>query len=290
MKQLLLIHGRAQENLDPATLKQSWLDALIAGLGKIGKSLPIPLTDVHFPYYGNTLVDLCDGLTPEKAAAVVYKGEVTNDSERLFAAQFILDIARGFGITDDQAAREEIPLDVTKKGVENWPVVLGFLRALDKVPGVNAEAVSLLTHDVFQYLRQAGVSLVINTGVTAALQDRKETVVVAHSLGSIVGYSILRTLAPSYRVTHFITVGCPLGVTPVKHALEPITRPNNLQGWWNARDPLDVVALRPLDDSIFAAQPIVNKNDVDNFTSNHHGIEGYLSDREVAGWIFDALL
>jgi hypothetical protein len=64
--------------------------------------------------------------------------------------------------------------------------------------------------------------------------------------------------------------------------------------WFNARDPRDVVALYPLTPDHFPvgdeAPGIVDKSDVDNETPNRHGISGYLSDRDVARVIHDALV
>ncbi|MDZ4681096.1 MAG: hypothetical protein SH848_03125 [Saprospiraceae bacterium] len=54
-------------------------------------------------------------------------------------------------------------------------------------------------------------------------------------------------------------------------------------GWFNAYDDRDVVALNPLDKVHFNINAAVyNKNDVKNHTKNRHGIEGYLEDAEVA--------
>ena len=53
----------------------------------------------------------------------------------------------------------------------------------------------------------------------------------------------------------------------------------------------DIVALYPLDgDNFDIDPPIANKTDVDNHTSNQHGIAGYLNDKEVARRIYDALV
>jgi hypothetical protein len=60
--------------------------------------------------------------------------------------------------------------------------------------------------------------------------------------------------------------------------------------WFNAFDPRDAVALYPLDTEHFDVEPsIENKADVRNDTPNCHGISGYLSDKDVARRIYDAL-
>lgn len=72
-----------------------------------------------------------------------------------------------------------------------------------------------------------------------------ETVVVGHSLGSVVAYKLLKEEGPAadWTVPEFITVGSPLGVGPVRKALAPIGHPTVARAWFNALDPDDVVAL-----------------------------------------------
>jgi hypothetical protein len=56
-------------------------------------------------------------------------------------------------------------------------------------------------------------------------------------------------------------------------------------------DERDVVSLYPLDKLYFDIDPEVeNKTNVDNQTSNRHGISGYLSDKDVARRIHEALV
>ncbi len=50
--QLVFVHGRSQEHKDAAALKGTWIAALREGLAKSGLDLPIPETNIRFPYYG----------------------------------------------------------------------------------------------------------------------------------------------------------------------------------------------------------------------------------------------
>lgn len=60
--------------------------------------------------------------------------------------------------------------------------------------------------------------------------------------------------------------------------------------WYSAFDSRDVAGLYPLDAHNFAIEPpIENQVSVDTFTDNRHGISGYLSDRDVARKIDEAL-
>jgi pimeloyl-ACP methyl ester carboxylesterase len=116
------------------------------------------------------------------------------------------------------------------------------------------------------------------------------TVVVGHSLGTVVAYEVLRG-HKSNDVSRFITVGAPLGIRAIRRRLAaPLTMPGGVRDWYNAFDKRDVVALYPLDASNFAiTPPIRNFSEVLNFTENHHGIAGYLDGAEVASEIRNAM-
>jgi pimeloyl-ACP methyl ester carboxylesterase len=147
--------------------------------------------------------------------------------------------------------------------------------------------------DVSQYLRNPGVRDAIEEGVREALPRGAESVVVAHSLGTVVAYNLLRreAVAQDWQVPQLITLGSPLAVGPVRRALQPLKHPERVGGWFNAYDERDVVSLFPLDPGRFpVTPPVENYGEVDNDTSNRHGISGYLSDPVVARRIHAALV
>lgn len=290
MKQLVMIHGRSQQEKDSIALKQFWIDSLKKGMAKIGKDLPITPDDIRFPYYGDTLAQLCDGEPASTAAQIVVRGEIDDSAERMFAAAMIKDLARQLGITEAEA-QQYMDGTVKSRGIENWPVVLGFLRALDKhVPGAGSASIALATHDVYQYLRTFGIAQEINAGVIKAFTPGADTVVVSHSLGTIVAYEVLKELGTGFKVPQHITLGSPLAIPAVKQALAPMSKPACVGEWFNGRDPVDVVALYPMKTDDFPIKPIKDEVKVANFTENHHSIEGYLEFPAVAQWIYDALV
>jgi hypothetical protein len=93
--------------------------------------------------------------------------------------------------------------------------------------------------------------------------------VVGHSLGCVVAYSVLRSDTRTLRIPLYVTVGCPLGVRPIRDQFRPLRYPLPVKAWFNAYDKRDVVALYPLDRASFPVIPdIENYNDVRNFTDN----------------------
>lgn len=293
MKRLVFIHGRAQEFKDATALKNEWIASWKLGLDAAHLPYPIQDGDVAFPYYGQTLFDLVEGKTPEEAAKVIVRGTAPSDEGRAFIEAILREQMAKFNISDRQILTLQ-GLDVNQRGPQHWEWVQGILRALDKhVPGASGASIALITNDVYQYLTSGGIRDIIETGVRNAMTSDQPTVVVSHSLGTVVAYQLLRRegAAARWSVPTFITLGSPLGVNRIKKELRPISRPQCIGDWFNAIDERDVVALYPLDDANFPVDPSIrNKTDVMNDTENHHGISGYLSDPEVAKTIYDALV
>lgn len=292
-KQLVLIHGRAQEGLDPSDLKKHWLDSWKTGLERNGLEIPLSDEDIRFPYYGDTLADLVDGEEGDEIAEVIVKGDNAGEAERDFIRSIILETQERIGISDEQVdeANDEI---VNEKGILNWKWARNVIKAFDYyVPYASSTGISLATRDVYLYLKNPGFQNVVDSGVRSAFDANKETVVVGHSLGSVVAYNLLRREGESlgWKIPLFITVGSPLAVMAIKDALHPSNAPACVEEWFNAMDSRDIVALYPLDATNYPdAQPIENKTDVDNETTNRHGILGYLSDPIVAKRIYDAVV
>lgn len=296
MKQLVFVHGRAQERKDAAALKVEWIDAWRKGLAENDLQMPLAESDIRFPYYGDTLFDLTAGMSPEQAAHIVIKGAFDpemDEDERRFVYDVLITVQRERGIS---------PLDIADatgrhtehRGFLNWGWVQDLLETIDRrVPFASGASVALATRDVYRYLVKDEVRNTIDTGVRAAITPGVPTVVVSHSLGTVVAYNLLRNegLASGWKVPLFVTLGSPLGVEAMRAKLAPHRHPECAGRWFNAYDPRDVVALFPLDEEHFPVDPsIVNKGDVDNLTSNRHGISGYLSDPEVAKTIYTALI
>lgn len=283
---LLLVHGRSQGKRTEEDLLDEWTSAIAKGL--VECSLP-PLTDdiqIKLPFYGRRL----DELTADKPSA----GEVTQRGTQPPATDIreralVLEIAGRAGITDEEIAAEAA-VEVGERGPENLEWVQAAARLLDRnVPWLGDKLLSVFTADVYAYLKRPHVTKVVDDIVGADLGDGP-TVVVGHSLGSIVAYNILRKAGTRVRVPLFLTVGSPLGIDAVKEMMTgPLGMPAGVERWVNASDERDFVALNArLDRDTFPAD-IENFSDVHNPRDNPHGIVGYLSDRLVLTKISQAL-
>ena len=297
MKQLVFVHGRAQEHKDATALKQEWIDSWDIGLRASGLSMPIDATDIHFPYYGDTLFDLASGVSTLDTAAIIVKGRNLDRAQidpvaREFLREVLLQTQRERGaIAADNS--DAMLADFNEKGVLNWGWVQHLLETIDRtVPFASGTSIALATNDVYQYLYNNETRNFIENGVRQAFKPATPAVVVSHSLGTVVAYNMLRREGEQqgWQVPLFVTLGSPLAVSAVRKKLAPNGHPACARRWFNAFDPRDVVALFPLDAANFPVDPeIVNKDDVNNSTSNRHGISGYLSDPDVAREIYSAL-
>jgi hypothetical protein len=293
MRQLIMVHGRAQENKDAAELKKEWITAWEKGLAKSGLSLPLSDSDIHFPYYGDTLVQMVGGKSVDEAARVIVKGPAPTPAEQEVMREMIAEIAAHEGVAE-RDIREQLDVETIEKGPLNWRWVQGILSTLDRVRPLSSALVGLVTADVAKYLTNPAIQQALNDGVIGAVEPGKEAVVVSHSLGTVVAYNVLMsrpTAFPQVPVPLFVTLGSPLGVNAVKSRLRPHTFPTPVRQWYNAMDPDDVVSLYPLTTKYFnTGGRIDNYQKVENWTDNQHGIRGYLDDQQVAKRIHDAVV
>jgi len=291
MRELILIHGRSQQNKDAGELKKAWVAALQEGMANAVLQLQIDDAQIHFAYYGNTLIQMIDG--SETVASVVVKGgkDTVSDAEAQLMAQVVKEVLDAQGITPAQVSEVQTAQEaaVRPKGPLNWGWTLAGLRMLNDL-GFGTVALELCTRDVYRYVYDPSIARDINEGVARAFNDQ-EAVVIAHSLGTVVAYSMLSGMGRQngWRIPSFITLGSPLAIRAVNQLMPSIEMPSCVGAWYNGRDPKDTVALFPLAPDHFPDLGIIAKDTIDNRSDNHHNIEEYLRDPDVARWIYSAL-
>lgn len=281
---IIFIHGRAQEGKDPVRLQQIWEDAFDEGLKAAGLSRPIGL-EIALPYYGDILDQLIETLEAPLVTDVVEKGAKQDDNEADFRGQLLMELAEGAGLTD-QDIHQNFEGQLIEKGPLNWGWIRAILKTLDRSKIIGEKIIDQFTRDVYVYLTNKNVRRRIDSIIQPHIGG-SPCVVVGHSLGSIIGYNILK--GDPAQVSRYITVGSPLGIKAIKRLLEsPLVSPTH--AWYNARDKQDFVSLYNLNSKHFDVQPPINNyNDIDNHTDNQHGIVGYLPDRWVAKAIYEGL-
>ncbi len=289
-KRLVFVHGRSQQGRDGAALmKSEWIAALREGARKLGRALPIDL-EIVLPYYGDRLDRF---ITEEKIplASDIHNRVEPGDREFLiFQAKIAEELRVKARITDDQVNAEYGSNRMPRGPLNRW-WVQATLRALEKYgAGMTRNTIETFTRDVFLYATRPGIRDEIHRIVSTELTEAP-TIIVGHSLGSIVAYNILCTDRRALRVPLFVTLGSPLGIPAVRTNLLPLRFPSPpLGAWYNAFDTRDCLALYPLDQDNFPVAPAIeNYSGVRNPTNDRHGIVGYLDDPNIAKKILDAL-
>jgi len=285
---LLLVHGRAQEGKSSGIITQEWMTALRRGFKELGVVEP-PNLKIDVPFYGDKLAERVKKRNLPQADDVATRGGAADDGYAQFLEEVATQVSSDGTVTHREIEDEMGPRP-QPRGPENWEWVQSIIRIIDRhTPGVSEFSIGQLLRDVFVYVNDGPVRKAINKIVADQLTD-EPTVVVAHSLGTVVGYEVLRNHAGN-SVPRLVTVGSPLGIRAIRDRLAtPLVMPAGVGDWYNAFDDRDVVALYPLDADNFGIKPpIENYPFVKNHTDNRHGIDGYLDDLKVAAHIAKAL-
>lgn len=283
---LVFVHGMSQQGVDPVALKATWEAALKGAWDRLG--LPSPTYDLEMPYYG----DLLEKLSEEAhggAGQIVARGPAGEAVFTPIEEQLIRAMATKIGVTNAEVDAE-LGQEVVARGPLNWEWVQALGRVLDKKFPLIGEFVLRFVAQVDSYLTRPHIRTAINDLVAPAF-NKGPTVIVAHSLGTIVSYDVLRNSNDAHNVPLFVTLGSPLGIDTVINNLRPppIAIPTGIALWFNGADQRDYVALvRPLDKSDFV-DGIVNDIDIHNREDDAHAIADYLSDTTVAQKIHAAL-
>ena len=314
---LVLVHGRSQQM--PAASrggpkeeaafvrrkKNGWLAGLAKGLVMAGLP-PVDENDVYFPYFGNAFVDAIGAR--ERAGLARPELEVSVPARPESADTLILDSAQLLGFTPEREAIGEVPED--EETVQAWRAYTGpeevdfgailrprllrsALQYIARKTGASELVIEQFLTDVAYYLdvpEIRGLVLDVVAGeVRKAADEHGQVVVLAHSLGSVVGYDLFDALGGAVDVPLFVTTGCPLGLPVVMRNLVPTWRGGDrrpgpeLGGapvpWLNAFDVRDFVALvHPLGN--FYSGEL--RDERTHNPSDPHSIQDYLADPDVA--------
>ncbi|MFD6524841.1 MULTISPECIES: hypothetical protein [unclassified Isoptericola] len=294
MTRLVLVHGRDLAGHDPDTLEAQWLGAMRAGLDAAGSSFRPTDAASSFVYYGDTLAALVGGAaSPPVTVHALRAGVPGLPGLSEGELRFVLDVARE--VLAAGGAPEDAPAPVLAEGVVGDALaeaVVATLGLVDRfVPGVSAAVLLTLTRDVYAYLHDDHVRRVIDDGLAAALAGDEPAVVVAHSLGSVVAYSVLAARTDGPDVPLLLTPGSPLGIRAIREAMQaraPLTFPARVGRWVSARDSRDLLALRDLTPAAFplpAGSPMIDVRRVDNRAPGYHSAAVRLEDGEWAGYL-----
>jgi hypothetical protein len=281
---LVFVHGMKNEGQNPATLQQRWYDALKAGWAAANIAPPTGYS-VDMPYYGDVLHRLTDGAG--QGPGVKRRGPDDIKEPGAFEAEYYRLLKRKLEISDDDV-KQQLPTGVKERGPANWEWVQAIARVVQKRSRVISEFALSAVPQVDGYLSNPAVQSAVDEIVEPSLNQGR-TVYVAHSLGTIVSYRLLKKLSGRLDAPLFFTLGSPLGISIVVDAVAPIIAPKVLSKWINAADERDYVALVSKLDKPDYSIPIVNINTIHNPGKDAHSIVEYLKHKEICEPIAVAL-
>lgn len=183
-------------------------------------------------------------------------------------------------------------------------------RVLDKEKdliglGTNVEMLlGMKFSDLADYYDQEGKRQQMRSRLSDLLERHqgKEIFLIAHSMGSIIGYDVLRTLdhAGTLKGVYVVTIGSPLGLpivtSHIRREFGGTQTPQNVRQWTNIADPGDKVALDcNLADEYTAnatgvqVHDVLTHNDYVNQgrKANKHNSFGYLRAPELSDLVHD---
>lgn len=279
---ILMIHGRSQGGNNPEDLKEIWINTLKEGFQNANLVFPENLS-IDFPFYGDILDKFTEQAKLPISPEVISKGSGQNKNFEEFIQSAILEIKRNANIKDEDIEFSTTDKSHQEKGIQNWRWIHAIVRKIDDyLTDVSDFTIETFLRDVYLYVNIPIVTSTINKIIENEISN-EPTIIIGHSLGSVVGYKVVTNNLKTINHVKYITLGSPLGLKAISSKLGLLNNPFGVNGWYNAFDNRDIVALNPLDTNHFPTNPFINNNNnINNFTSNRHGIEGYLNDPNVA--------
>lgn len=286
---LLFIHGIRQEAYNEQSLLKKWSDILLQhgfDASKLSAAQP------QMAFYGDLLHQLSNQMhNGQPMSASVSELSGAELDELLFIQEGLQELADEKGFTQEQIyeaadrAEAELPEAVVAIPMSTVPgrIAVGILRLLDELLPACRDTALRVLKQAYAYLQKPGVRPAIDARVKPKL-GTGELVIVAHSLGTVVAFHLLRQFAAEgvqLKVPLLITCGSPLAIEAVKRYVErPHRVPTNVGRWANFYDLGDPVTLgKALGDEF--APGIVDDGSINNRTDNAHSIEGYLNQQAI---------
>ncbi|MER9971339.1 hypothetical protein [Mesorhizobium sp. M0060] len=289
---LVFVHGINNESYKVDDIKERWLSALEKGW-QDQQLVPTGTFTVDTAYYADILAQASDG---KNAAVEMGDGDVSSG----LAIEFLRAYADEADVSEEElraaAIAEGIPLEAVAQGVPHEGWVIAFARVLERLLPTKGKYVARL------FLRQAAIYIgdpvlaakierIVTKQVFTGKQD--PSIVIGHSLGSVVSYRMLAGQALAGRsLPLFVTVGSPLSVDMFRPILPkrgrlpspPVAR------WVNGRNKEDFVTMgKAITKKSIGFEGVEDVTDIIDNEDDRHDISAYLRSPKISRAIFDAV-
>jgi pimeloyl-ACP methyl ester carboxylesterase len=292
---IVFIHGRGNAEADSAILRQQWYAAFQKGAAATGFDVTaISPSDMRFVYYGD--------LYRERPVS-------PSSEDRLCAATILVSRPGG-------SAMHEEPNEEYLIGQRHWaetqdakgPIgdrIKAWLAGAAFQTPVGQYLAQTWFKDVRRYVEGSyDLQCATNARLSAQLFDASKgsrpVILVAHSMGSLIAYSVLAAMdhdpipGRNAQVRRLVTIGSPLGMIDFIPFLtskqpSPYAVPRSLQGWRNVAGYDDPIAQQGLTGSFSWDERNHSEIFVQTRPGDPHSAEGYLENPWTArtilkGW------
>lgn len=288
---MILIHGINQQGKSSQKIVDEWLSTLNATYANHGPNPLGKLSRIEAAFYGDKLEQLSS--VKVKSEAIALGAEEAPEDFDEFAIDALKEMALRIGVTEAQIDAEASKTVVAQGAGPHKKLLKTIARVIEKVSPFHGTLALRLLGQAHAYIRNLHVHDEVNNLVRPLFEDDEPAIVVSHSLGTIVAYSMLREFAKNCRSRQFpllVTLGSPLGIDSIRKGFtKPRGKPKNVLRWVNGSDPEDFVALRSELTKDNFGPGIENYTDIENGYKNPHSIAGYLSDSRIAKAIAESI-
>ncbi|MEV0374212.1 hypothetical protein AB0I10_31155 [Streptomyces sp. NPDC050636] len=285
MVRIVGVHGIRQSRTSKAQLTRDWSRALNGGLGEL--DMPeLSGGALELPHWTGLLARGANHLGPVED--FIDSAAPLSEEEADFAVKALEEIVR----QEDLARVQQLELQ-TLGLPQLWPARLTRLvMAYDlRFPRGGGKLFVSAMREVRFYLYEPDLAAQVRA-LVAEVFCASTSVVIGHSLGSVIAYDLLRRgeLAPDQTsgVRTLVTCGSPLAIPSVRRRLsiadgEPLKLPGDIE-WVNVFDPADFITGGT---GLSALSPEVTDTEVDNGIGDPHSALRYLRATSVARVIAD---
>lgn len=288
---MILIHGINQQGKSAAKIQTEWLTSLRTVYAKQGRDPLSKLSRIDAAFYGDTLEKLSSVKVTDQAIALGV--EETPDDFEDFALIALKEMALRMGATEAQIENEVAEVAVAQGAGPHKKWLKALARVIETVSPLHGTLALRVLGQAHAYIRNQHVHDEVNKLVRPLFEDDEPVIVVSHSLGTIVAYSLLREFARNSRPRQsplLVTLGSPLGIDSVRKGFaKPRVKPDKVLRWVNGADPEDFVALRPELTADNFGPGIENYPDINNGYDDPHSATEYLHDLRIAAAIADSV-
>ena len=287
MKKIIIaLHGLGNKP-DRRTLEKWWIESLKEGLENIDK--PVSLPEFEMVYWADILYsDPLDESIKDESHPLYFREKYVRASKNSFQEagkarrkfQSILDEA-----ADNIFLNDDYSLNFTGLTDSLLKKYFSDLHIYYSTNAASLDGNLFKARDLIRGKAASALKKYIN----------RDIFLIAHSMGSIIAFDVLKFLLPEIRINTFATIGSPLGLPVV---LGKIAAENKIysrdismktpepvkKNWYNFSDPLDNIAFdfRLSDDF---QQNSSNVKPVDFIVSNNYEIDGKRNPHKSYGYL-----